>query len=107
MRVTNKAGQAFGILCGSLIGWAAPAQEIKPAVQETVKPAVAERPRTGVFRMEIQSGPNRTVHYFSESGSPGELSALRDLERSENELSYVDNLQALRRQYITNEQGLD
>jgi hypothetical protein len=56
-----------------------------------------------VHRMEITVGNVRTVQYYSLSNSPGEQAALRDLERAENEAAYVENLAALRRQYVANE----
>src|SRR5207237_4219729 len=50
------------------------------------KPAADNEP--AVKRMVIENGPMRTVHYFSSTGfSPGEESALRDLERAENGLA--------------------
>src|SRR5206468_9103885 len=61
----------------------------------------------GPNKMVIYSGPNRTVHYFATPGSLGEASTLRELERAENEMEYVDSLQALRRQYVNNERYLD
>jgi hypothetical protein len=60
--------------------------------------------RPDVHRMEINSGGNQKVRYFGRNISPGESSALRDLERSENELSFVRTLQDLKREYVANEQ---
>jgi hypothetical protein len=56
-----------------------------------------------VHRMEINIGPNRTVHYFSKDATPGDRATLRALERAENEAAFADDLLALRRQYVANE----
>jgi hypothetical protein len=51
--------------------------------------------------MEIYEGPQRTVAYFS--NSPGDQALLNDLARSENEMAYLNGLQALKRQYVESE----
>jgi hypothetical protein len=56
--------------------------------------------------MEIFEGPNRTVRYFS-NGSPGEQSMLNDLERSENQMAYLKDLQGLLRQYVRSERTIE
>jgi len=61
----------------------------------------------GVHRMEVNNGASQTVRYFSMRLSPGESAALRDLERSENDLIYVRNLQALKQQYVADERMLE
>jgi hypothetical protein len=63
--------------------------------------------RPGVYRMEINNGGAQTVRYFSRGISPGESGALRDLERSENELAFVRNLQDLKRQYVSDERQVE
>jgi hypothetical protein len=55
--------------------------------------------------MEIYNGPTREVRYYA--ASPGERSTLSDLERAENELGYVKNLEALKRQYVNSERILE
>jgi hypothetical protein len=95
-------GIILGLFPGVLM---AQDKQVKPAVQEAdkpVKPAVKEA-ESGGNKMVIYNGPNRTVRYFTDSTSPGETAALRDLERAENELAYQDRLQALRQQYIDTE----
>ncbi len=57
--------------------------------------------------MVIQSGANRTVHYFSPNGSPSEQAALKNLERAENEATYADALLDLRRQYVGTEAAME
>lgn len=64
--------------------------------------------RTGdVLRTEIRNGSSRRVHYSSPSTSPGERSALADLERAENEAAYAEDLMALRQEYVTSERLLE
>jgi hypothetical protein len=75
--------------------------------QEKVRPAVQEGERDGIHRMVIYSGPYRTVRLFADNLSPGEADSLRNLERAENELDYVDQLQTLRLQYLKNERNLE
>jgi hypothetical protein len=55
----------------------------------------------GSHKMEIYEGPNRTVAYFG--SSPGDQAMLNDLARAENEMEYVNSLQALKRQYVFSE----
>src|SRR6476620_7074550 len=86
------------VLVGMLPAAAASGQAVRPAA-ETREPA-------GPFKMEIYNGPNRTVHYFPGTTSPGEAAALRDLERSENEVAYLEGLQTLRQQYVNDERFL-
>ncbi len=63
--------------------------------------------RPGVHRMEINNGSAQTVRYFGVRLSPGESAALRDLERGENEVAYLRNLQDLKRQYVSDERQLE
>jgi hypothetical protein len=53
--------------------------------------------------MVIQNGKTTSVHYFGDKVSPGEKAALDDLERATNESLYVADLQALKRQYTSDE----
>src|SRR5260370_19233253 len=86
------------MVLGLLAAPAAWGQDVKPAAP----------PNTGVHTMEIFDGPTRTVHFFTSSkSSPSERQMYRDLERAENEASYVANLQALRLQYVTGERMLE
>jgi hypothetical protein len=90
----NVAGAA-GVLLGLLVLGVAAA----PA---------AERPRdrSGLYRIEVWSGPSRAVRYAygrDADVSPGDLASLRNLEAAENEAAYAGDLQALKRQYVRNE----
>jgi hypothetical protein len=70
-------------------------------------PSARRAPRGRVQRMEIFDGTRQTVRYFSDNVSPGESSTLRDVERLENEMAYLNNLQALKGQYVTSERLLE
>jgi hypothetical protein len=93
---------------------AAPAQQPaaplpSPLVQPTVTtPATAARAAAAdaPVKMEIFEGPNRTVRYFS-PGSPGEQATLNDLERAENQMTYLKDVQRLMHQYVTSERTLE
>lgn len=77
------------------------------AVLVPALPAQAPRPSQGdggtVHRMEIFNGLNRTVRYHGDNVSPGDALTLREMERLENETDYVQNLTALRQQYVVGE----
>jgi hypothetical protein len=64
------------------------------------KPAADE---PGVHRMEIYNGPVRTVHYVYRGLSPSEASAVRELERAENENTLAGEMLNLRLQYVAGE----
>jgi hypothetical protein len=64
-----------------------------------------DRPASAAHRMEIYEGPNRTVRYFG--GAPADRATLLGLERAENELQYVQDLEALKRQYVNSERILE
>jgi hypothetical protein len=87
---------SFPLTAALAVTPAAPGQDVKPA----------EGGRGAVHRMVIQNGASRTVRYFGEGISEGERAMLRDLERAENETAYLQNLQALRSEYVAGELGL-
>jgi hypothetical protein len=60
-----------------------------------------------VHKMDIYNGGSHTVRYFGMGVSPSERSTLRELEVAENEASFVDDLMALKRQYVLDERGLE
>jgi hypothetical protein len=70
--------------------------------------AAADPPPGSVHRMVIQEGPNRSVHYIASGNlSTGDRLAAYDLERAENELTYLRNLQQLKHLYVRNELSLE
>jgi hypothetical protein len=75
---------------------------VSAASGQTIRPA-----QPGVYRMEIFSGPNRTVRYFGTGVSPGEDTSLRELERTENELTYARELLAVKKAYAESERLLE
>jgi hypothetical protein len=109
-KIPSKLIRSAGVLCGVAFAAAAFGQApipVRYAVHEEPRPAA--KPAVGdngaAHKMEVYQGPNRTVYYFA--GSPGEQSMLHDLQRAENEMAYLDDLQALRRQYVTSERTLE
>jgi len=72
-----------------------------------VKPAVKQEGPGGVHRMEIYNGPTRTVAYIYGGLSPSEESAVREMQRTENEAALADDLLALRREYVSSELALE
>jgi hypothetical protein len=80
-----------GVVCGLLLAASLHAQS-------------TGRAATGkVNRMEINNGLTQTVRYHGQSLSPGEESTLREMERAENEMLYVRNLEELKKQYVIGE----
>jgi|GEM_PF-2080980 hypothetical protein len=73
------------------------------------RPAVAAEPPTGsVHRMVIQDGANRRVHYIASGNlSTSDRLAVSQLERAENEWTYVNDLQQLKHQYVRSERSLE
>jgi len=65
------------------------------------------QPPGRVHRMEINSGPRTTVRYFPQGLSPSMTASLHDLARAENENAYLNELQELKRQYISDERLLE
>jgi hypothetical protein len=76
-----------------------------PARAQAPKPAADNEPRT--HRLVIENGSSSTVHYISKDLSPGEESALRNLERAENGLAAAGQLMDLRSLYVKNELALE
>jgi hypothetical protein len=91
--VTTRAGLALVLLLGGAAAWA---QDKKP-------PPPPDEPT--VHRMEIYNGPVRSVHYISRNLSAGDQATLRELEHAENEVAIAGNLEALRLQYVVDEQA--
>jgi hypothetical protein len=98
-------GLALAIPLGSLNHVQAQALKVKKA-DDKIRPADQDR-GSNVHKMTIQNGQTRTVQYFSNTYSPSEESALKELSRAENEASYVDDLLALRQQYMNTERALE
>jgi hypothetical protein len=69
--------------------------------------SVAGAQEPAVHRMEINNGPVRTVRYFGRNLSPSDDAMLRSLEWTENELSYVRNLQETKKQFVETERRLE
>lgn len=67
----------------------------------------SSRPSGTVHQMQILDGSRQSIRYFSRNLSPSESSTLRELERLENESSYVQDLQELKRQLVISERQLE
>src|SRR5262249_11291946 len=77
-----------------------------PAQAQVKRAGDEEKPR--IHRMEIYNNGVRTVRYFGSAGlSRGEDSVMRDLERAENEMSYIDVLQVVKSLYLASERILE
>jgi hypothetical protein len=92
-------------LVAGIGGAACFALALVPTTHAQEKPSEPRKEAT--FRMEIYNGPVRTVRYFSDEASTAERSNLLEVERRENEAALADQLQDLRRQYVTNESLLE
>jgi hypothetical protein len=60
-----------------------------------------------VHKMEIYNGGSITVRYFGVGVSPVDRSSLRELEIAENETGFVQDVMALKRQYVRDEHSLE
>src|SRR5262249_55295201 len=98
-------GVAIALCALGALATTASAQEA-PKKDKRVRPAQAASP-SDVHRMEIYNGADRVVRYYGQNVSPGEESAIRDLERAENEVIYARGLQALKQEYIANERLME
>jgi hypothetical protein len=76
--------------------------------EKASSPRAAESSPGSVHRMVIEEGPNRRVQYIATGNlSTSDRLAVYDLERAENELAYVRNLQHLKEQYVNSERVLE
>src|SRR5262249_51503094 len=63
----------------------------------------ADPPGPSVHKLTIQVGEKRSVQYIGVGLSASDESALRDLQRAENDSLYAEDVQKLRRQYVNDE----
>jgi hypothetical protein len=95
------------VVAGLLVVTAAWGQEAKQPEGKPADVKPADLNPNRVYPVEIYSGGTRTIHYITASPSLSEQSAVRELERAENEAQYASDLLALRRQYVSSEQAFD
>lgn len=70
--------------------------------------AAAEPPSGSVHRMVIVEGANRSVHYIASGNlSTSDRLTASALQRTENELTYIKDLQQLKHQYVKSERSLE
>lgn len=97
-------GRGLGILLGVVVTTMAHGQQNKVAPERPEKAP----PPAGVHRMVIQEGPNRRVHYITTGNiSTSDRLAAYNLERFENDLTYLHDLQRLKQQYVNSERILE
>lgn len=105
MRQLLNASSALALVMGLVLTSSIQAQ-VQPK-DNKVQFAQDDRDSGRIHTMVIQNGTTRSVHFFTNSTSPSEQQAVRDLERAEAEASYADSLLALRQQYVANEKLLE
>jgi hypothetical protein len=91
---------------GALLAVAATTAQGQPAQPKAPPPVVAEKtpPPASVHKMVIFEGAHRRVSYIPSGNlSTADTLATYDLERAENELAYVHDLQQLKHQYVHSE----
>jgi hypothetical protein len=94
-RVFVNVGRGLGVLLGAALATAAMGQQVDPNAPGSVHP------------VEILQGPNRWVDYVTQGNlSNSDRMAVQELQRAENELAYVNNLQRLKQQYVEDERTL-
>jgi hypothetical protein len=110
MRTTvTNFGRCAALLLGIALVAAAQGQapeKAPPPKERPTRPAPPDKVPAGAHRLEIYEGPNRTVYYFG-GGTPAERRNLMALELAENDLTYAQNLHALKRQYVNSERILE
>lgn len=106
--------RALGILLGVVAATMAHGQQItvaKYALPKGPPPRRAAediKANGAVHRIEVFSGPNRSVQYmFSGEVPTKEREAAVDLQRAENELMYVQDLERLKQQYVNSERYIE
>lgn len=105
---------ALGILLGVVAATMAHGQQItvaKYALPKGPPPRrTAEDIKTkgAIHRIEMFSGPNRSVQYMFSGEVPAqEREATVELQRAENELMYVQDLERLKQQYVNGERYME
>jgi hypothetical protein len=103
--------RGLGILLALVMTTMAHSQQITVARARQEKappPRDAEPPPGSVHRMVILEGPNRRVHYITTGNlTARDRQVAYDLERAENQLTYVHDLQRLKQQYVNSERILE
>jgi hypothetical protein len=105
VRQLLQASSALALVLGLVLTSSVQAQ-VQPK-DNKVQPAKDDGDSGRIHTMVIQNGTARSVHFFTNSTSPSEQRAVRDLERAEAEATYADSLLALRQQYVNDEKLLE
>jgi hypothetical protein len=106
--------RALGILLGVVAATMAHGQQITvakyalPKGPPPRKTAEELKANGAIHRIEVISGPNRSVQYtFSGEVPTQEREAAVQLQRAENELMYVQDLERLKQQYVNGERYME
>jgi len=93
--------RGLGVLLGVVTATMAYAQPKTPPARKTEPPA-------SVHKMVIFEGPNRSVHYIAAGNlSTSDRLTAYELQRAENDLTYMSDLQSLKQQYVNSERILE
>jgi len=83
-------------------------QQIVPAPPAKTPPAKTAATPAAVHKLVIYEGPNRSVHYITTGNlSTSDRLTAYELQRAENDLSYLNDLQSLKQQYVNSERILE
>jgi hypothetical protein len=106
--------RALGILLGVIAATMAHGQQITVAKYALPKGPPPRRTAEdikangAIHRIEMFSGPNRSVQYLFSGEVPAqEREATVQLQRAENELMYVQDLERLKQQYVNSERYME
>ncbi len=106
-------GRGLGLLLGVVVTATAQGQPIVVAHSARAKAPAAKdtadrTPPGSVHRIVVFEGANRSVHYVTSGAlSTADRLAAFDLERAENELTYIHDLQRLKQQYVNSERIME
>jgi hypothetical protein len=102
--------RGLGVLLGAAAATMAQGQQITVAKNAIPKPPAAKKTteepkaRSGVYRIELYAGPSRTVRYMFSGDVPShEREVALDMQRAENEMMYVQDMERLKQAYVNGE----
>ncbi len=102
--------RGLGVLLATVAATMAHGQQspaVRPAPAKAPPPQVLVPPAS-VHKMVILEGPNRSVHYITVGNlSTSDRLTAYELQRAENDLTYLSDLQSLKQQYVNSERILE
>jgi hypothetical protein len=109
-----KLSRGLGVLLAFAAATMAWGQQITvsqyalPKAPPARKAADEPASKGAIHRIEMLSGPNRSVRYMFSGDVPShEREAAMDMQRSENELMYIQDLERLKQQYVNGERVME